>query len=114
MNDYQRVEEALKGGAEPEMLCATCPWDRFCITPPEMTLAEVEQQMEEAKRKDELAMQEARARGDEPPMPIGALLTAVTVGSRHRQSVLCPVFAIRLRSSEGQAIVQGLKSAMQS
>jgi|BioPla2DNA2_1021312.scaffolds.fasta_scaffold255090_2 hypothetical protein len=34
------IREALKTGADPHMICATCPWDRTCIRPPAMTAGE--------------------------------------------------------------------------
>jgi len=37
------IREALKTGADPHMICATCPWDRTCIKPPAMTSGDVEE-----------------------------------------------------------------------
>ncbi len=113
MNDYGRVEEALKAGADPAMLCATCPWDRFCITPPEMTAEEVEAKIKEAEEKDRQRDEARLVKGETPGMPVGMLLTAVTLGGRHRQANLCPVFAITLRTSQGKHLVDSLKTQMQ-
>ena len=40
------IREALKTGADPHMICATCPWDRTCIRPPAMTTGDVEEALD--------------------------------------------------------------------
>ena len=114
MADYSKVSEALKNGADPAMLCATCPWDRFCVTPPSMTSAEIQKAMEEASANDTTSAEKARSEGREAPMPMGSLLTAITLGGRDTQAHVCPVLALRLRSSDGERIVRQVKSQMQS
>jgi hypothetical protein len=110
--DYKRVADALATGADPAMLCTTCPWDRFCVVPPTMTAAEVADAIKKAEADDAAKAEKARAEGKPDSMPIGALLTAVTVGGRDQQATVCPVFAARLRSSNGRNIVDGLKVQM--
>lgn len=113
MNDYQRVAEALKEGAEPSMLCMTCPWDRYCITPPSMTSAEVKTKVGEARRTDAEKAQEARAKGQEPGLPAGALMTILALGGRDKQAEICPVMALKLRTADGRGVVDALKEHMQ-
>jgi hypothetical protein len=112
--DYKAVDDALNSGADPAMLCATCPWDRYCVTPPTMTRAEVDQQIAEAQRKDEVEAAARQASGREAGMPVGMLLSALTLAGRDKTALICPVFALRLRSSGGRQIVDGLKERMQS
>ena len=114
MADYKRVSDALKEGADPVMLCMTCPWDRFCINPPPMTSEEIEKQYEDARVKDEEAAAKAKAEGKDAPMPFGVLIQALAVGGRDTQCQVCPVLAMRLRSSEGGVIVQSIRSQMQA
>jgi hypothetical protein len=114
VNDYRAVDDALNSGADPAMLCATCPWDRYCVTPPTMTRAEVEKQIAEAKREDEEEAAASRAAGRDAGMPVGMLLSALALGGRDKTALICPVFALRLRSSGGRQIVDRLKERMQS
>ena len=113
MSDYSAVQQALEDGAQPSMLCATCPWDRTCVTPPAMTKAEIDAKVAEASRKDDERAAEARASGQQVPMPVGSLLTALTFGARDTMGQFCPVFSLRLRSSGGRGIADSVKSAMQ-
>lgn len=114
MSDYRKVSEALQAGAEPEMLCMTCPWDRFCITPPTMTREDIEEQLEDAKRKDAEAVEAAKAAGKDPGMPVGILVHALAVGGKDTSCQVCPVFALRLRSNEGGTFVQAIRQQMQA
>lgn len=113
MSDYSKVEQSLTEGADPAMLCTTCPWDRYCVTPPPMTKADVDKAMGDAKAKDDEQLAEARAAGKEPGMPVGMLVTAMVMGGRHQQAAICPVYALRLRSSRGRDLVDQVKAAMQ-
>lgn len=108
MSDYQAVTKALASGADPAMLCATCPWDRNCVTPPTMTAGEVKQQIDEAAAQDEAAM-----RADPHKAPMAALMTALVVGGRDTAMQACPVLAVRLRSAEGRKIAERVRSMMQ-
>jgi hypothetical protein len=111
--DYQAVQKTLAGGGDPAMLCATCPWDRNCFTPPTMTSAEVEQQIAEAGRKDELKATAALAEGRAPSLPAGTLLTALIYAGKDTSAQVCPVFGLRLRSSGGRKIADTFKALMQ-
>ncbi len=113
MSDYKAVSDALAAGSDPGMLCQTCPWDRNCITPPEMSRAEVEAKLAESMRDDDRRAAEARELGKAPPMPLGGLLTAVVMGGRDTSAQVCPVFALRLRSGAGRALADSVRSAMQ-
>ncbi|MCU1590055.1 MAG: hypothetical protein JWP11_1311 [Frankiales bacterium] len=114
MNDYAKVQQALAAGAAPAMLCATCPWDRFCLTPPTMTSDEVRAAIDKASAEDERKAHAAEVAGKTPGMPIGMLLTAVTVSGRDTSSTCCPVFSLRLRTSRGREAVDMVKNAMQA
>ena len=114
MTDFQAVSKALAGGADPAMLCATCPWDRNCVTPPTMTTADVEAQIAEAARKDDEHLAQARIAGVDPGLPTGSLLTALVVGGRDTSAQVCPVFALRLKSSGGREIADSIRSSMQA
>jgi hypothetical protein len=111
--DYQAVQKALAAGTDPAMLCATCPWDRNCFSPPTMTAADVEQQIREAKAKDERAAEMARLSGRDPAMPVGTLMTALIYGGKDTSAQVCPVFGLRLRSSGGRKIADTFKALMQ-
>lgn len=102
---YQQVSDALRNGADPAMLCMTCPWDRNCITPPAMTRAEVEERIAAAEQKDQ-----ARGEG----LPVHTLMVAAMVGGADTKSSICPVLAMQLRTSEGRGIVDTLKAHMQA
>lgn len=114
MSDYHKVQEALERGVEPAMLCATCPWDRYCIQPPTITKDEIDKQMEEATRKDKETAERARIEGKEAGMPVGLLMAAMVYSGKDTSASICPVFAVRLRSNVGRTIVDNLKGSMQS
>jgi len=111
-DSYKAVQDALAEGADPAMLCTTCPWDRYCISPPSMTRAEVDKLIKQASEQDEQHSAQARREGKQAPMPVGSLLAAVTFAGRDTMGELCPVFALRLRSSKGRGLVDGLKETM--
>jgi hypothetical protein len=110
--NYKPVSDALAAGADPQMLCATCPWDRFCITPPSMTRDEIDAEQEKARRKDEDARAEKQAKGEDPGMPMGMLMTAVMLGGKDTAATVCPVVAMRMRTSQGRKIVDSLRAQM--
>jgi hypothetical protein len=110
---FDQVRRALDSGADPDMLCMTCPWDRFCVTPPTMTRSEIDTQIEEAQQRDNAARRSAEAAGDKPGLPAQTLLAAVTLGGRDTAAPVCPVLAMRLRLPEGRAIVDLVKGHMQ-
>ena len=112
MNDYRAVSDALAKGASPAALCATCPWDRYCINPPSMTRDDVDKRMKEAQAKDEV---KAAAGNDKSGgVPINTILNIVTFASKDMEAMVCPVFALRLRSSDGRAIVDTMKASMKA
>ena len=113
MNDFQPVQKALAGGADPAMLCATCPWDRNCVTPPSMTSADIDARIKEGSEMDEKRAAEARATGRDPGMPTGTLLSALMFAGRDTSASVCPVFALRLKSSGGRKIADTFKGLMQ-
>lgn len=106
--DYRKVAEALQSGVDPAMLCMTCPWDRFCITPPSMSTSDVEAAMKKAAAEDD----KRESRGESKSgLPVSMLLTALTTATKDLEALVCPVFAIRLRS-DGRDIVDELKNQM--
>jgi hypothetical protein len=109
MTDYAPVTKALAEGADPAMLCATCPWDRNCVNPPAMTSGEVERQINEAVAKDEAAV-----RADPGKAPMGSLLTALVYAGKDTALQACPVLGVRLRSADGRRVADMVRSAMQS
>jgi hypothetical protein len=113
MTDYSAVQKALADGAEPAMLCATCPWDRNCFTPPAMTKAEVDAELAKAMAEDDRQRVAAQAAGRDPGMPERSLLTAIAIGGRDTMGQFCPVFALRLQSSGGRKLADMAKSVMQ-
>jgi hypothetical protein len=113
MNDYPQVQQALATGADPAMLCATCPWDRNCVTPPTMTSGEIEAQLKQAAQEDQQRAAAAAAAGQQTGIPHGVLLTMLSVGGRDTMGLLCPVFALRLRSAAGRGMADQVKAIMQ-
>jgi hypothetical protein len=95
------------------MLCATCPWDRNCFTPPTMTAADVEAQVKEALEMDRSQAETARLLGREAQMPVGTLMTALIYAGKDTSAQVCPVLALRLRSSGGRKIADTFKGLMQ-
>jgi len=114
VSDYRTVADALASGADPDMICMTCPWDRYCITPPTMTKAEVDAARDKAQREDKARVEEAKAKGEHAGMPVGSLLTALTIAGRDLSAQICPVLALRLRTQAGRGIVDNLKATMQA
>lgn len=111
MSDYKSVKDALGRGVEPALLCSTCPWDRFCITPPSMTSSEVDAEIAKATQKDEDA---AKAEDGKGSFPIGMLLSTVLLSGKDTEASLCPVFALRLRSGDGGVLATGLRDQMRA
>lgn len=108
MSDYKQVEDELARGTAPALLCATCPWDRLCITPPSMSRQEIDRKIAEAEQKD-------KARDPlGTQMPAQMLMTAITLGGRDQMGTLCPVFALRLRGPDGREIADGVRALMRS
>lgn len=114
MSDYDRVAKALEEGADPSMLCMTCPWDRYCVKPPTMTSEEVKSKLEEARTKDREEAESNPEGSEKPKAPIGTLITALVMGGKDKTAEICPVLAMRLRSPEGRGVVDTLKAHMQT
>lgn len=114
MNDYKQVTEALEGGADPSLICATCPWDRYCVSPPSMTSAQVKAEIDKASEKDREESERRKAEGKDVVMPLGSLMTAVMLGGKDTSATICPVFALRLRSSDGEHIAKSIKDEMRA
>lgn len=110
---FDDVRKALAAGREPALLCATCPWDRNCISPPTRTAQDVEQEMERAAAQDERRAAAARARGEHGAPPVAMLVTALAFAGADVRSDVCPVLAARLRASTGRTIVDEVKRMMQ-
>jgi hypothetical protein len=106
MSDYKPVKDALAAGTPPELVCAACPWDRLCITPPTMTAGDIDRQIKEAEAKD------AARPGPEGKMPVGMLMTALVFAGKDTAAQLCPVFALKLRGPEGREVADTLRSSM--
>lgn len=110
MANYQSVKSELDRGTPPGLLCATCPWDRLCITPPTMTADQVKQKMDETL--DEPA-------GNAPSHPdrsaarlASSLVGALMFAGKDTQAEVCPVFAMRLSGPDGRTIADGIRSRM--
>jgi len=111
---YSEVTEALKHGVDPAMLCETCPWDRFCVQPPAMTTAKVEEAIEMARQKDREESKQRVMEGKGPGAPVGSLVTLATMLGRDTSGPMCPVFTLRLRSSAGRRVVDVIRETMQN
>lgn len=91
MAEYDAVKKELAAGTPPELICATCPWDRLCVQPPTMTEADIQRVIAEAEAKDRAKDPTGRK------MPTGMLLTTITFAGRDSAGPMCPVFTLRLR-----------------
>lgn len=101
---YEPVKKAMQAGTPLELICAACPWDRLCITPPSMTSADIEEAMNKAEAND--------ARPGEKGARL--LMTALIMAGRDTQAQVCPVFAVRLKSPEGRQLADMIRSSMQA
>ena len=102
MSTYQSVTDALALGADPHMLCEMCPWDRNCINPPTMTASEVRQKVDAKPQHED----------GKPDNIIGSLITIMAFSGKDTSASICPVFAVRLRSSEGRALNDLVRTEM--
>jgi hypothetical protein len=96
------------------MLCATCPWDRNCISPPTMTSEEVKAKVDEAIAKEDQRVKADKRAGRAVGMPVEALMTTIVYAGRDLSARVCPVYALRLRSSGGRQLADSTRAAMQS
>ena len=112
MNDFKRVSEALQTGVEPKDICSTCPWDRLCIEPPVMSRADIEKEIAQSKATEEEERKKAAAEGRPQATHVGSLLTALLFTHKDIDAPMCPVFSVRLRSSEGRNLADLIRSTM--
>lgn len=104
-SDYDSVKAAMAAGTPPELICAACPWDRLCISPPTMTDTEIRARVMEARD----AGVKAGGNG------ASAVLTALAVyAGRDSMGDMCPVFALRLRAPEGRQLADSIRALMQA
>lgn len=107
MSNYDSVKAELDRGTPAELLCATCPWDRLCITPPQMTSDQVKKKIDEAAPAANMAdprkADEAFSRG---------LLSVMLYAGKDTQAQVCPVFAMRLSSLDGRSIADSVRAQM--
>ena len=112
MSNYTAVTQALESGADPSMLCRTCPWTRQCITPPEMTAADVRAKIDEASKDPTLA-----SGGDKKDNAIGQIMatmfTSALFAGADTKAHVCPVFAMRLREESGRHVADSIRRSMQ-
>jgi hypothetical protein len=106
VSDYQSVKHAMEAGTPPELICASCPWDRLCITPPQMTGADIDRHIKAAEAKD------AERDPLKQNMPVGLLMTTLLFAGKDTTAQLCPVFSLKLRSPEGREVADTLRVAM--
>lgn len=114
MSDFKNVSEALANGVEPSLICSTCPWDRFCIAPPEMSAQDIEREMQKSTAQDKELIEQAKANGSAPAFPILGIMSALTTAGRDVLGPMCPVFSVRLKSSSGRSLVDLIRSTMLS
>ena len=112
MNDFKKVSEALQAGMEPKDICAMCPWDRLCVEPPAMLSADLQKETDQAKRLDEEQRAKATAEGRPAPLALGSLFAALVFAGKDIDAPVCPVFSVRLRSSEGRNLADLIRSTM--
>ena len=105
MNNPDAVKNALKDGTDPRMICMTCPWDRLCLTPPQMSAADVEQNIEKAKfDKDGQEKEDAM---------FSMIMSTMLFAGKDLQANLCPILTNRLHSSDGRKIADTIRTMMQ-
>lgn len=106
--NYRQVTEALQAGADPHMLCETCPWDRNCINPPAMTAGQVKVELDKAKAE----AVKPEPGGDRPRdggLMMG-LLSSLMISGKDTQAEVCPVLAVSLRTPDGRRINDALRA----
>jgi len=108
MTNVEAIKDALKAGTEPRMICMTCPWDRFCLTPPSMTSFDIENQINKMKEEDEKASEK-----DGTNHFMGAMMGTILFTGKDTQATLCPIVVNRLQTSDGRKIVDSIRDMMQ-
>jgi len=102
VSDYQSVKAELDKGTQPDLLCATCPWDRLCITPPSMTQSQINEHIKKAGADDRR----------EKDGGMAAIMTALMFAGKDTSAQVCPVFALRLTGPDGRGIADGVRNQM--
>ena len=105
---HQQARQQLQSGIQPDLICATCPWDRLCIEPPAISEREATQKIDAALKQDE---ERDPQRGG---MPVGMLLTALLYAGKPTAGQLCPVFALRLSGPDGRILADRVRVVMTS
>jgi hypothetical protein len=106
---HQQAKQELERGTPPDVICATCPWDRLCVEPPAMSQQEYERHIDKAKREDQ-----ERNDGGEKSFPVGMLMTTLAFAGSVSSGRLCPVFALRLRGPDGRKVADGVRDIMRT
>ncbi len=103
---YGPVLQEMAAGTPHDLICGTCPWDRLCIQPPQMTRAEVDNNIATAK--------EHAARDGATGRDLAAVtLTAIAMfGGRDVMGTMCPVFVARLQSPDGRQLSDHVRATM--
>ncbi len=108
MNQYRPVVDAMAAGTPHDLICATCPWDRLCIQPPEMTSDQVSTNIKKVKA-------EAEALGASPHDRAMTTITAAAIfGGRDQMGMMCPVFVARLRADDGRKLADQVRATMRA
>lgn len=105
---HEQAKKQLEAGTPAELICATCPWDRLCVEPPQVSNQEIQRHLDAAMAKDK--EQDPQQRG----MPVGSIMTALVFAGRDTSGRLCPVFASRLRGPDGRAVADGIRQQMRT
>ena len=111
MADYSQVTKALEAGVSPSDICSTCPWDRFCIVPPEMTKDDIHQRINGPE--DEIADGEADANKAVNQI-MKTVFNTILFSGKDTQAQVCPVLVVRMKSSDGKRIADSMKDQMKS
>lgn len=117
MPDYQRVTDQLARGVAPEELCATCPWSRPCVSPPEVSQAEFDAAVKTAADEGRAVMPGSGpapgpARRDSKEIMAATMITVLAYGPRVTHGELCPVLRIRLAGMDGRAVSDSIREVM--
>lgn len=105
---HEQARKELQKGTAPELICATCPWDRLCVEPPRFSSAEFDRKLDEALKQDEASDP------DHKSAPARTLLTVLTLAGRDSAGPLCPVFALRLQGPDGRKVADDIRHTMRT
>jgi hypothetical protein len=105
---HQHAEKELAAGTPAELICATCPWDRLCVEPPNMSELDIKRQLNDAEQMD------LKQDPDKSKMPMATLMTALIFAGKDKTGKLCPVFALRLRGPDGRQCADAIRQTMRT